>query len=52
MTYDESIQKAEQLIVQLEQSGPIGAKEYHEKAQEIKELLDTCESELHKINFE
>lgn len=51
MTYDESIQRAEQLILQLEQAGPIGAKEYHEKAQEIKALLDECEKQLYQMDY-
>ncbi|MBR1923291.1 MAG: hypothetical protein IJ838_06045 [Paludibacteraceae bacterium] len=46
MTYDEMMQRAEQLLQQLEQAGPIGAKEYHERAQTIKELLDACEKQL------
>ena len=46
MTYDEMMQRAEQLLQQLEQAGPIGAKEYHERAQAIKELLDACEKQL------
>ena len=51
MTYDQSIQRAEQLIQQLEQAGPIGAKEYHEKAKEIKILLDECEKQLLNLNY-
>ena len=50
-TYDQTIQKAEQLLLQLEQAGPIGAKEYHERAQAIKQLLDRCEQLLTKENF-
>ena len=51
MSYDQSIQRAEQLIVQLEQAGPIGADEYHEKAKEIKALLDECEKQLRGMNY-
>ncbi|MBQ7697818.1 MAG: hypothetical protein IJT35_04465 [Paludibacteraceae bacterium] len=51
MSYDQAIQRAEQLIVQLEQAGPIGAEEYRLKAQEIKSLLDMCEEKLRDMNY-
>ena len=51
MNYDQAIQRAEQLILHLEQAGPIGVKEYQQKAQDIKTILDQCEAILRDVNY-
>ena len=51
MTYDEAIQKAEELVAQLEQAQALSVREYQEKATEVKRLLDTCEKELKGMNY-
>lgn len=51
MTYDEAIQKAETLVVQLEQTQALSVTEYQTKATEIRQLLDFCESQLREMDF-
>ena len=46
MTYDEAIQKIEQIVTELEQSAAISVTDYKTKASEAKRLLDFCESQL------
>ena len=46
MTYDEKIKKAEEIIVQLEQTEAIGMDEYKRRATEATALLEECKEEL------
>ena len=46
MTYDEKIKKAEEIIVQLEQTEAIGMDEYKQRATEATALLEECKEEL------
>ncbi len=51
ITYDESIQKAEAIIAQLEQSEALSMEEYKRQAAEATALLKHCKSlltEMHK----
>lgn len=49
MTYDENIQKAEQLVKELEQADALSMDTYKTKAAEAKRLLDMCEQQLKKM---
>lgn len=46
MTYDESIQRAEAIITQLEQSEAISMDEYKRLADEATTLLKQCKAEI------
>ena len=46
MTYDEKINKAEQIIAQLEQADAISMDEYKKMAAEATALLSECKEEL------
>lgn len=46
MNYDETIQKAEAIVKELEQSEAISMEVYKQKAAEVKRLLDLCEQQL------
>ena len=46
MTYDESIQKAETLIEQLEQADAISMEAYKKLAAEATSLLNQCKAEI------
>ena len=46
MTYDEKINKAEQIIAQLEQADAISMDEYKKMAAEATALLSECKGEL------
>ena len=50
MTYDESIQRAEAIIAQLEQSEALSMDEYKRLASEAAALLKQCKSLLAKMN--
>lgn len=49
MTYDEAIQRAEQIIAQLESSEAISMDEYARRAKEATELLQFCKKEIEGI---
>ena len=50
MTYDESIQKAETIIAQLEQAEAISMEEYKRMAAEATALLKHCKSLLAEMH--
>ena len=50
MSYDEKIQKAEAIIVQLEQSEAISMEEYKKLATEATSLLKQCKDELNAVS--
>lgn len=50
MTYDESIQKAEAIIAQLEQAEAISMDEYKRMASEATALLKQCKSLLAEMH--
>ena len=50
MTYDESIQRAEAIIAQLEQSEALSMDEYKRLASEATALLKQCKSLLAEMN--
>ena len=50
MTYDEAIQRAETIIVQLEQSEALGMDEYKRLASEAAALLKQCKSLLTEMD--
>jgi hypothetical protein len=52
MTYDESIERAERLIAQLEQSEAISMDEYKRLAAEVTALLKQCKAEIVQIEKE
>ena len=50
MTYDETIQKAEAIIVQLEQADAISMDAYKKLAAEATSLLKQCKEDLQAVN--
>ena len=46
MTYDEAIQRIEQIVEELEQSEALSMDMYQAKAKEAKELLTFCHNQL------
>ena len=46
MNYDETIQKAESIVKDLEQAEALSMEDYKAKATEAKQLLDLCEKQL------
>lgn len=52
MTYDESIQRAEAIIAQLEQSEALSMDEYKRLASEATALLKQCKSEIEHFSTE
>lgn len=46
MTYDEAIQRIEQIVQELEQSEALSMDAYQAKAKEAKELLSFCQKQL------
>lgn len=46
MTYDEAIQKAEQIVHDLEQAQALSMEDYKRQSNEVKRLLDMCEKQL------
>jgi uncharacterized protein HemY len=50
MTYDEAIQRAENIIAQLEQAEAISMEEYRRLASEATTLLKQCRDEVTKMN--
>lgn len=51
MTYDEAIQKAEQIIRQLEQAEAVSMDEYKRLAAEATALLRQCKSEIERMDI-
>lgn len=51
MSYDEKIKKAEDIIVQLEQSEAISMEAYKKLATEATSLLKQCKDEIEKLSF-
>ncbi|MBQ7191488.1 MAG: hypothetical protein IJS00_01260 [Paludibacteraceae bacterium] len=51
LTYDTALNKAEQMIAELEQKEALSQTEYKQKAEQIKRLLDFCEQQLSTLNF-
>ena len=51
MSYDEAIQKAEQIITQLEQAEAIGMDEYKRLAAEATALLKQCKLEIERMDI-
>ena len=49
MGYDEKIKKAEEIIVQLEQSEAISMEQYKKLADEATSLLQQCKDELYAV---
>ena len=49
MNYDQTIQKAEELIVRLEQAEALGMDEYKRLASEAASLLKQCKAEIEGI---
>jgi len=49
MNYDQAIQKAEQIVLELEQAQALSMEEYKRKSNEVKQLLNGCEQELKKM---
>jgi dsDNA-binding SOS-regulon protein len=49
MTYDEAIQRAEQLIEQLEKAEALSMDEYKRLALEVSTLLKQCKDEISKM---
>jgi len=45
-TYDENIQKAENIVKELEQAQALSMEEYKQKSSEVKRLLDACDKQL------
>ncbi len=52
MTYDESIQKAEAIIAQLEQAEAISMDEYKRMAAEATALLKQCKAQILEMEQE
>ena len=50
LTYDEAIQRAEEIIAQLEQSDAISMEEYKRQAKEATALLQQCKSFLAEMH--
>ena len=46
MNYDETIQKAEAIVKDLEQADALSMEDYKAKATKAKQLLDLCEKQL------
>ncbi|MCQ2348613.1 MAG: hypothetical protein MJZ65_05425 [Paludibacteraceae bacterium] len=46
MNYDQTIQKAETIIKELEQAQALSMEAYKKQAAEAKRLLDACEQQL------
>jgi len=51
MTYDEAIQKAEQIISRLEQAEAVSMDEYKRLAAEATALLRQCKSEIERMDI-
>lgn len=49
MNYDETLQKAEQIVKELEQAQALSLETYKQKSTEVKRLLDLCERQLIEI---
>jgi len=50
MNYDETIQKAEAIVKELEQADALSMEEYKAKSVEVNQLLDACTKQL--VNLE
>lgn len=46
MTYDQAIERIEQIILELEQTEALSMDTYQSKAKEVKELLKFCQQQL------
>jgi len=46
MNYDETIQKAETIVKELEEASALSMEVYKAKSKEAKALLDACEQQL------
>lgn len=52
LTYDQAIKRVEQIVSELEQTEALSITVYKQKAEEAKQLLNFCESQLREMENE
>ena len=52
MSYDQAIKRIEQIVSELEKTEALSVTAYKQKAEEAKQLLNFCESQLREMENE